>query len=151
MAARSLSTLTEVEMSEQGSPNIFPALRYRDANAAIEWLKGAFGFEEHAVYRADDGSVQHAQLRLGAGMIMLGEAGASATAGPPDDPGVSTTIYVVVPDPDAHCARARQAGAEIVREPVDQDYGGRDYTARDPDGHLWSFGTYDPYQTTSTP
>jgi uncharacterized glyoxalase superfamily protein PhnB len=151
MAARSLSTLMEVEMTEHGSPNIFPALRYRDANAAIEWLKEAFGFAEHAVYRADDGSVQHAQLRLGAGVVMLGEAGGSAGDTPKDDPSVATTIYVVVDDPDAHCDQARAAGAEIVREPVDQDYGGRDYTARDPDGHLWSFGTYDPYQTTSTP
>ncbi len=90
-------------MNAEGSPNIFPALRYRDANAAIEFLKGAFGFEEQAVYRADDGSVQHAQLRLGAGMIMLGEAGeggAGAVAGGVPATGTPPiTIYIVVPDP----------------------------------------------------
>lgn len=132
-------------MSEQAHPNIFPTLHYRDASAAIDWLVRAFGFQEHAVYRDNDGVVMHAQLLLGAGMIMLGQTREGAGEGKPNSPDDSRGIYVVVDDPDAHHARAREAGAQIVREPTDQDYGGRDYSARDLEGHLWSFGTYDPY------
>jgi uncharacterized glyoxalase superfamily protein PhnB len=123
-------------MSEH--PNIFPALRYRDANAALQWLRRAFGFTEKAVYRGDDGTVHHAELQLGAGMIMLGER-------PDATPSEAQTIYVVVEDPDAHHERASAAGAEIVRRLEDMDYGSREYSARDPEGHVWSFGTYDPY------
>lgn len=128
-------------------PNIFPSLRYRDASAAIEWLKDAFGFEEKAVYRGADGVVHHAELRLGAGLIMLGQVRDDDwTGGSAPDPLASPAgIYIVIKDVDAHCSRAREQGAEIVREPVDQDYGGRDYSVRDLEGNLWSFGTYDPY------
>ena len=129
------------------TPNIFPALRYRDANAAIEWLKEAFACEEKAVYRGDDGKVQHAELRLGTGVVMLGESREEGwMGGKAPDPRASTvSIYAVVADPDAHRERAKAAGAEIVRELEDMDYGSREYSARDLDGNLWSFGTYDPY------
>lgn len=129
------------------APNIFPALRYRDANAAIEWLKEAFGFAEKAVYRGDDGSVQHAELQLGAGIVMLGERRDDGfMGGKAADPLASpTSIYAVVDDPDGHFERARAAGAEIVRDLEDMGYGSREYSARDLDGNLWSFGTYDPY------
>jgi len=125
-------------------PNIFPALHYRDPDAALEWLKRAFGFEEKAVYRGDDGRIQHAELRLGDGLIMFGgipATGAPSTNGaqPP------VTIYAVVSDPDAHYERAKKAGAEIVRQLADQPYGSREYGARDLEGNAWSFGTYDPY------
>jgi uncharacterized glyoxalase superfamily protein PhnB len=123
-------------MSEH--PNIFPALRYRDANAALEWLQRAFGFSEKAVYRGDDGTVHHAELQLGAGMVMLGQQPEAA-------PSDAQTIYVVVDDPNAHHERAAAAGAEIVRPLEDMEYGSREYSARDPEGHLWSFGTYDPF------
>jgi uncharacterized glyoxalase superfamily protein PhnB len=123
-------------MSEH--PNIFPALRYRDGNAALEFLKSAFGFEEKAVYRGEDGAIHHAELKLGAGMVMFGER-------PDAEPSDSHTIYVVVADADAHHDRARSAGAEIVRDLEDMDYGSREYGARDLEGNLWSFGTYDPY------
>ena len=123
-------------MSEH--PNIFPALRYRDANAALEWLQRAFGFSEKAVYRGDDGTVHHAELQLGAGMVMLGQQPEAA-------PSDAQTIYVAVADPDAHHERAAAAGAEILRPLEDMDYGSREYGARDPEGHLWSFGTYDPF------
>jgi uncharacterized glyoxalase superfamily protein PhnB len=128
-------------------PNIFPALRYRDPDAAIGWLKEAFGFEEKAVYRDDGGSVQHAELRLGAGLVMLGPVreegwmGGKAT----DALASPTSIYVAVEDADAHHERARAAGAQIVRELADMEYGSREYSARDLDGNLWSFGTYDPF------
>jgi uncharacterized glyoxalase superfamily protein PhnB len=128
-------------------PNIFPALRYRDSEAALDWLKSAFGFEEKAVYRGDDGAIQHAELRLGDGLIMFGgydEAGFHG--GDPPQPLASTvSIYVVVPNPDEHYARAKDEGARIVRELEDQPYGSREYSARDLEGNLWSFGTYDPY------
>jgi uncharacterized glyoxalase superfamily protein PhnB len=127
-------------------PNIFPALHYRDPDAALEWLKRAFGFEDKAVYRGDDGRIHHAELRLGDGLIMFG----GIPAGGPGDPGADdaqppVTIYAVVTDPDAHYERARAAGAEIVRELADQAYGSREYGARDLEGNAWSFGTYDPY------
>jgi uncharacterized glyoxalase superfamily protein PhnB len=128
-------------------PNIFPSISYVDADAAIEWLGRAFGFAEHAVYRDDSGTVVHAQLQLGAGMIMLGQVreGDWRGGGKPDPSKAAHGIYVVVDGVDAHHDKARGAGAEIVRELTDQDYGGRDYSARDLEGNLWSFGTYDPY------
>jgi uncharacterized glyoxalase superfamily protein PhnB len=129
------------------NPNIFPTLRYRDANAAIAWLKDVFGFEEKAVYRGDDGVVHHAELRLGTGMIMLGEHRPDGWFGSkePDAESSPTGIYVVLEDVDGHFARARDKDADIFREPVDQDYGSREYSARDLEGNRWSFGTYDPY------
>jgi uncharacterized glyoxalase superfamily protein PhnB len=125
-------------MSEH--PNIFPALRYRDASGAVDWLQRAFGFEEKAVYRGDDGTVHHAELRLGAGLIMFGERADAQACD-------THSIYAVVADPDAHHERASAAGAEIVRAPEDTDYGSREYSARDLEGNLWSFGNYDPYGT----
>lgn len=128
--------------------SIIPALQYDDAKAAIEFLCKAFGFEKNAVYEGDDGSVEHAQLTLGNGMIMLGSAKDTEYGRllrrPRDAGGVTMSTYVIVDDADTHFARAKAAGAEIVREPVTQDYGGRDYTCKDPEGHVWTFGTYDP-------
>jgi uncharacterized glyoxalase superfamily protein PhnB len=128
--------------------SVIPALQYDDAKAAIEFLCKAFGFEKNAVYEGHGGSVEHAQLVLGNGMIMLGSAKdteyGKLLRRPRDAGGVTMSVYVVVDDADAHFARAKAAGAEIVREPVTQDYGGRDYTCKDPEGHVWTFGTYDP-------
>ena len=132
-----------------GGGRIIPALRYRNAGAAIDWLCKAFGFEKKMVVPAEGGRVAHAELVLGNGMIMLGDAEAEygRVVRPPEPPeGVNTQgIYVVVDDADARCARARAADAEIVRELVTQDYGGRDYAARDLENHVWTFGTYDPW------
>lgn len=134
-------------MTEELHPNIFPALRYRDAQAALNWLKDAFGFQEKAVYRGDDGTIQHAELRLGNGLIMFGQHDDSGWSGgePPNALASTVSIYVAIADTDAHYDRAKAAGARIVREPVDQPYGSREYSARDLEGNLWSFGTYDPY------
>jgi len=128
-------------------PNVFPAIRYRDASAAIEWLARAFGFEEKAVHRGDAGEIHHAELRLGDGIVMFGQhADQGWMGGEPPRPLASTvSIYVVVADPDGHYERARSAGAQIVRPLEDQPYGSREYSARDLEGNLWSFGTYDPY------
>jgi uncharacterized glyoxalase superfamily protein PhnB len=126
-------------------PNIFPALHYRDSDAALDWLKRAFGFEEKAVYRGDDGRIQHAELRLGDGLIMFGGVPSDAGAAGANGAQPPVTIYITVSDPDRHYERAREAGAEIVRELTDQPYGSREYGARDLEGNAWSFGTYDPY------
>lgn len=129
---------------------IIPSLRYRNALAAIEWLCRAFGFEKHAVY-ADGDTVHHAQLTYGPGMIMLGSVDDSSEWGQrivqPDEIGGRETqaCSVVVSDADEHYAQARAAGAEIVVEIADQDYGGRAYTCRDLEGRLWWFGTYNPW------
>ena len=127
---------------------IIPALRYDDAPAAITWLCEAFGFEEHLVVRGEGDAIDHAQLTLGDGMIMLGSARRDEDGSlvPPGDAGgVTQTLYIVVADVDAHCARARAAGAEIVMEPAEQHYGGKLYACRDPEKHLWNFGSYDPW------
>jgi uncharacterized glyoxalase superfamily protein PhnB len=128
------------------SQTIFPAVRYSDADAALRWLKAAFDAEEKAVYRGDDGVVRHAELRIGGGLIMLGQySGEGWLAGEPPNPLASTvSLYIVVPDPDAHHDRAAAAGATVVRELEDTDHGSREYSVRDLEGNLWSFGTYDP-------
>jgi len=119
--------------------NCIPSLRYRDPKAAVDFLQQAFGFEPKEVYE-DGGTIVHAELVYDGGMVMLG-AQRDDTYG--DHVGHGWT-YVVVADADAHHDRARAAGAEIVRPLEDQDYGSRDYSARDPEGNLWSFGTYSP-------
>jgi uncharacterized glyoxalase superfamily protein PhnB len=119
--------------------SVIPTFRYPDARAAIDFLCSAFGFTEHAAHE-QDGIIIHAELRLGDGWVMLGQdrdAGSEYPSGP-------STTYVVVDDPDAHHARAVAAGAEITRGLVDQDYGSREYAAKDPAGNVWSFGTYRP-------
>lgn len=129
-------------------PNIFPALRYRDANAALEWLGRAFGFEEKEVHRGEDGTVGHAELRLGAGLVMLGQLHEGDwRGGRAPEPGLASAhgIYVCVEDVDAHHARATAAGAEVLRPLAAQDYGSREYSVLDLEGNAWSFGTYDPY------
>ena len=141
-----LSSLkTEPAMTETG-PAIVPCLSYRDAPAAIAWLKEAFGFTENMIVPGPDGTIAHAQLAFGSGLIMVGSEKDDELAMriPCDLGGITQSIYIVVDDADAHYARAVEAGAEIVRELQDTDYGSRDYSARDPEGHLWNFGTYRP-------
>ncbi len=122
--------------------DIYPVLQYRDAHAAIDWLERAFGFERTAVHDGPDGAIAHAELRHGEGTIMLGTA--SPDGGRFGHHAGQEWTYVVVEDADAHFERASAAGAEIVMELTDQDYGSRDYSARDPEGNFWSFGTYRP-------
>jgi uncharacterized glyoxalase superfamily protein PhnB len=137
-------------MTQRLGGSIIPAMRYRDAPAAIEWLCRAFGFERHLVVPGTDGIIAHAQLTLGSGMIMLGSIQDNEWGRlirQPDEIGGCETqsAYVVVPDPDAHYARARREGAQIVHEIKTEDYGGRGYGCRDLEGHLWYFGSYDPW------
>jgi uncharacterized glyoxalase superfamily protein PhnB len=134
-------TRPDADAAEPVTASLFPALRYRDARAAADWLVRAFGFAPHALHQGPDGAVVHAELRFGNGAVMFGDAR------PPDPANPWTTgegVYVVVADPEAHYARAVAAGAEILRPLAETSYGAQEYTARDPDGHLWSFGTYRP-------
>ncbi|HEX4109788.1 MAG TPA: VOC family protein [Solirubrobacteraceae bacterium] len=128
--------------------NLFPALRYRDADAALDWLVRAFGLTEHAVHRDPQGLIQHAELALEGGIIMFGQGDFETgwSGGTAADPRASTvSVYAAIADPDAHHDRAASAGAQIVRELQDMPYGSREYSARDLEGNLWSFGTYNPY------
>jgi uncharacterized glyoxalase superfamily protein PhnB len=117
-------------------PTVWPTLKARDARGLIRFLVDAFGFEETVVY-GDGDRVEHAELAwpLGGG-VMLGSAD-----GLGDSDG-SLTVYVVTDDTDALYERAKAAGAEVIREPNDTDYGSRDASFRDPEGNRWSFGTY---------
>ncbi len=118
---------------------IFPSLRYRDAQAAIEWLQQAFGFEQHEVH-TDGDLIVHAELAYRGSLVMMGSV-------KEDDFGSHEGegwLYLVTEEPDGLFARATAAGAEVVRSLSDQDYGSRDFSVRDPEGNLWSFGTYQP-------
>ena len=135
----------------RGPATIIPTLRYRDAAAAIEWLCRAFGFEKQLVVPGDAGTIAHAQLTFGNGMIMLGTARdddfGKLQKTPAAVGGIGTqSPYLIVADADAHHTRAVAAGAEVVYALKDEDYGGRGYSCRDPEGHLWNFGTYDPWR-----
>jgi uncharacterized glyoxalase superfamily protein PhnB len=119
---------------------IIPTLRYKDAPAAIDFLERAFGFERKAVY-GDGDIVHHAELTFGRGMVMLGSTG----QGDPQFDTRQSSAYVIVADPDGLHDRAKAAGAEITRELQDTDYGSREFATTDPEGNVWSFGTYDPF------
>jgi len=128
-----------------------PGHRYRNAPAAIEWLCTVFGFERHAVYEGENGTIAHAELTLGNGMVMLG-SGKDDEYGrgfkpPVDLGGIETrSVYIVVPNADAAYARAVAAGAKVVRPIQDTPYGSREFTVKDPEGYSWSAGTCDPWQ-----
>ena len=117
---------------------VIPYLLYENAAGALDFLSTAFGFQE--TFRSeDDDRIAHAEMTLGDGRIMVGQPAGGFTSS--KDRGSETVLlYVYVDDVDAHCARAREAGAEIVDEPSDQEYGERVYHARDTEGHDWYFG-----------
>jgi uncharacterized glyoxalase superfamily protein PhnB len=120
---------------------IIPTLRYEDAKRAIDFLERAFRLERRSVHENGDGTIGHAELTHGRGMVMIG----SAREGDRFESG-RAVIYVIVDDPDALHERAKAAGATIAMELTDQDYGSREFAAEDPEGNVWSFGTYDPFR-----
>jgi uncharacterized glyoxalase superfamily protein PhnB len=127
---------------------IVPTLRYRDVATAIDWLCNALGFEEHLVVKAEDGSVRYAELTFGNGMIMLGPVdgtGRDKAMAEPADSGAAET-YLFVADAAAHYDRAKAAGAQILLDIDDAQSDGRGYSCRDLEGHIWNFGTYDPWK-----
>jgi uncharacterized glyoxalase superfamily protein PhnB len=116
--------------------SVFPSFRYRDAPAAIRWLKDTLGFEELQVYENDDGTIAHAELVIAGNVIMLGSARGDA-------PPTPSTTYVALDEVDSLHERASAAGGEPT-ELSEQDYGSRDFSIEDPGGNRWSFGTYRP-------
>ena len=124
---------------------ISPALFYRDAHAAIQFLVQAFGFASRLTVPDESGGITHAELTWRDSVIMVGSARPEqGRLSPLDLAGTHQSLSVIVDDADAHHARAIAAGATVVRELRDESYGGRGYEARDPEGHLWYFGTYVP-------
>jgi uncharacterized glyoxalase superfamily protein PhnB len=129
-----------------------PCLSYRDAHTAIRWLCDHLGFEKKAVYEDDRGRVMHAELTFGAGMIMVGSADKDSEYArlivQPGEIGAreTQTPYLVASDPDEIYRRAKAAGAKILIDIKDNDYGGRGFTCADPEGHVWNIGSYDPWK-----
>jgi uncharacterized glyoxalase superfamily protein PhnB len=129
--------------------HVIPGMRYQDALRMIDWLCSAFGFTKKAVYADDKGVVMHAELTLGDGMVMIGST-ANASSGldkqPKEIGGFETQISsLIVTDCDAVYATARAAGGEMVVDLKEMEYGGKGFTCRDPEGHLWNVGSYDPW------
>ncbi len=137
--------------STPSASTVIPGLRYRDALAMIDWLCRAFGFERQAVYATPDGVVMHAQLTLGGGMVMIGSVDSGTSASTlltqPDAIGGAETQapYLVVADIDGAYARATRAGGTMVAELEAKPYGGKGFTCRDPEGHVWHVGDFDPW------
>jgi len=139
------------EVATHTKSTVIPSFRYNDARAAIDWLSKVFGFERHAVYETPDGLIAHAELALNGGMIMLGsqrdDEHGKRFKSPNELGGVETrSSYIVVDDADAVYARAQAAGATIIRPIQNTDYGSREFSVLDPEGHSWSCGTYDPWK-----
>jgi PhnB protein len=137
--------------ANQSLPTVVPMIAYRDASATLDWLARAFGFHEHNRIVMPDGSIGHAEMRVGdGGLIMLAEP-TPGYQGPArhaetceaarawlEVPYIVDGVHVTVDDLDAHFARARDAGATILSEPEDSGHG-RSYRAADPEGHRWMF------------
>ena len=136
-------------MPVAGKSPVIPSMRYRDA-AAIDWLCRVLGFSRHLVVPGEGNAVAHAQLTLGDGMIMLGserddEYGQVMTV--PGPHGANTqSAYVVVNDPQVVHDRVLEAGADIVMPLQHPEYGGAFFACRDPEGHVWNIGSYDPWE-----
>lgn len=123
-------------------PAIVPAVVYKDSMAAFEWLQTAFGFEPAMLITDEQGNLAHSEMTFGDGWIMVGNEWSEHHKSPSNLGGKNTqTVHIQMDEGiDAHCERARAAGAEILMEPEDQFYGDRSYRARDLEGHIWTFG-----------
>jgi len=139
--------------AKQCKSTVIPGLRYRNAQAMIEWLSKVFGFEKQAVYPGPNDTVMHSQLTFGNGMIMVGSVDngtpSSKLLKQPDEIGgaETQTPYLIVADIETVYANAKAAGAKIIMELEEKDYGGKSFTCSDPEGHVWHIGTYDPWET----
>jgi uncharacterized glyoxalase superfamily protein PhnB len=153
MAHFSARILRMTTYAKNSKCTVIPGLRYRNAPQMIEWLCKAFGFEKQAIYSGPHDVVMHAQLTFGNGMIMLGSVDngtpSSKFTKQPDEIGGAETQapYLVVSDIDAIYASAKAAGANMVMELEEKDYGGKGFSCTDPEGHVWHIGTYDPWET----
>jgi len=143
MAEKSTAKTMAKSTTLGGPPTVCPAILYADAKAAITQLKDAFGFTEGGVYEGEDGTVLHAELWHGNGVVMLGSQNFDHPFNKEMEGAGPAAVYVTAAgDVDEHCARAWRSGAEILEEPTDQEYGARAYRARDLEGNIWTFGTY---------
>jgi uncharacterized glyoxalase superfamily protein PhnB len=126
-------------------PRVYPTFRFRDAGRMIDWLEEAFGFTVRAKYMTED-KIAHAELAFGSSMMMCGEARDDGFDKIVGNPGASggRSIYIAVDDPDALFERAKGAGAKIEEGLTNRDYGSREFICSDPEGNVWSFGTYWP-------
>jgi uncharacterized glyoxalase superfamily protein PhnB len=127
-------------------PNVAPYLFYDDVDRAARFLEEAFGFKRIFESPAPEGGLAHAQLAHGAGKVMLGQTTAASggkglhpVKNPRSLDALHAGVYVYLDDVDAHCARARSAGANVLLEPADQPWGDRMYCAVDPEGQFWMF------------
>ncbi len=129
-------------MNDTARPAVATALCYQDPKAALLWLEKAFGFEPEMVILDTDENLLHSEMRFGDGLIMVGNEWSDDHKSPTSIGGKNTAnVHLhLQQDIDAHCDRARRSGAEILQEPEDQFYGDRTYRARDPEGHIWTFG-----------
>lgn len=138
-------------MSSHSRSTVIPSMRYRDAPASIDWLCRVFGFERRLVVPGDNGTIMHSQLTLGGGMVMVSSVDHQSEFGrliaQPSDIGDRETqcCCLTVGDPDAVYARALAAGAHVLMDIRDNDYGGRGFAVRDLEGHQWWVGSYDPW------
>ena len=128
--------------------SIYPCFRYDDAKAAIAWLTSVLGFEEKEICAGEGGTIAHAELRFGGNLIMLGSAKAGAyDKSPASLGGVTGTTYIGLDTPariESLYAKVKAAGAHVLRELTDTEYGSREFSVCDPEGYAWSFGTYRP-------
>ena len=126
----------------QNRSSLISALCYRDPRAALAWLEKAFGFEIAMLIEDAEGNVAHSEMRHGDSLVMIGSEWSADHASPASIGGKNTqTVHIqLTTDINAHCERARAAGAEIIMEPEDQFYGDRSYRCRDPEGHIWTVG-----------
>jgi uncharacterized glyoxalase superfamily protein PhnB len=126
-------------------PKVYPCLAYRDPAAAIAFLQRAFGFSPLLTVPGEDGVTMHAELSLGDEVVMLGASKPDlGWVSPLDLPALNATVCFFVDEVDAHYARAVDAGAKVVRALRDTNYGSREYSVKDPEGHEWHFGSYRP-------
>ena len=135
---------------KQNESIIIPTIRYKDAPAAIEWLCNALGFEKHLIVPGTDETIAHAQLKFGKAMIMLASENDNAYGKFIKTPqalhGINTQApYMIVEEIDKHYQRAVAGGAKIILDIKEADYGGRGYSCQDPEGHIWNFGSYNPW------
>lgn len=135
-----MSTATPSQPSADWRPSLISALFYRDPKAALKWLEEAFGFETFMLIEDADGNLAHSEMRFGNAAVMIGTEWTDDHKSPASLDGKNTqTVHVHLDeDVDAHCERARKAGAEILMDPETQFYGDRSYRCRDPEGHMWT-------------
>lgn len=133
--------------------SVIPGLRYRNAKTMIDWLCTAFGFEKQAVYSGPNNVIMHAQLTFGNGMIMIGSVDNGTPSSrfykQPDEIGGAETqsSCLIVSDIVAIYASAKAAGAKMLFDLEEKEYGGKAFSCADPEGHIWHIGTYDPWET----